>query len=71
VVRQRAASVQIQQTRRRGGNQAKDTKDDLENAMDDLNRTTNRLRRKFDPTSNYLETKVQMEQVMDSARRVN
>ena len=52
-------------------NQAKQTKDDLENAMDDLNRTTNRLRRKFDPTSNYLETKVQMEQVMDSARRVN
>jgi hypothetical protein len=53
------------------GNQAKQTKDDLENAMDDLNRTTNRLRRKFDPTSNYLETKAQMEQVMDSARRVN
>ena len=39
--------------------------------MDDLNRTTNRLRRKFDPTSNYLETKAQMEQVMDSGRRVN
>jgi len=53
------------------GNQAKQTKDDLENAMDDLNRSTNRIRRKFDPTSNYLETKVQMEQVMDSARRVN
>jgi len=50
---------------------AKQTKDDLEDAMDDLNRSTNRLRRKFDPTSNYLETKVQMEQVMDSARRVN
>ena len=53
------------------GNQARQTKDDLEDAMDDLNRTTNRLRRKFDPTSNYLETKAQMEQVMDSARRVN
>ncbi len=52
-------------------NQAKQTKDDLESAMDDLNRTTNRLRRKFDPTSNYLETKAQMQQVMDSARRVN
>jgi predicted RNase H-like nuclease (RuvC/YqgF family) len=52
-------------------NQAKQTKDDLEDAMDDLNRTTNRLRRKFDPTSNYLETKAQMEQVMESARRVN
>lgn len=53
------------------GNQARQTKDDLEDAMDDLNRSTNRLRRKFDPTSNYLETKAQMEQVMDSARRVN
>ena len=52
-------------------NQAKQTKDDLEDAMDDLDRSTNRLRRKFDPTSNYLETKAQMEQVMDSARRVN
>src|SRR5690348_8384092 len=51
--------------------QANQSKDDLQNAMDDLNRTTNRLRRKFDPTANYLETKVQMEQVMDSARRVN
>ena len=39
--------------------------------MDDLNQSTNRLRRKFDSTSNYLETKVQMEQVMDSAREVN
>ncbi len=38
------------------GNQAKQTKDDLENAMDDLDRTTSRLRRKFDSTSNYVET---------------
>ena len=52
-------------------NQAGQSKDDLQNAMDDLNRTTNRLRRKFDETANYLETKVQMEQVMDSARKVN
>jgi hypothetical protein len=52
-------------------NQASQSKDELQNAMDDLNRTTNRLRRKFDATANYLETKVQMEQVMDSARRVN
>jgi ABC-type transporter Mla subunit MlaD len=65
--RQRSNSANTQAQ----GNQAKQTKDDLENAMDDLDRTTNRLRRKFDATSNYLETKVQMEQVMDSARRVN
>ena len=50
---------------------AKQTKDDLDDALGDLNRSTNRLRRKFDPTSNYMETRVQMEQVMDDARRVN
>jgi len=65
--RQRSDSTNTQAR----GDQAKQTKDDLENAMDDLNRTTNRLRRKFDPTANYLETKAQMEQVMDSGRRVN
>jgi hypothetical protein len=65
--RQRSDSTNTQAR----GDQAKQTKDDLENAMDDLNRTTNRLRRKFDPSANYLETKAQMEQVMDSGRRVN
>lgn len=65
--RQRGDSTNAQNRR----NQAKQTGDDLDDAMDDLDRSTNRLRRKFDPTSNYLETKVQMEQVMDSARRVN
>ena len=47
------------------------TKDELDDALGDLNRSTNRLRRKFDPTSNYMETRVQMDQVMDDARRVN
>jgi len=65
--RQRSSSANTEAR----GNQAKQSKDDLEDAMDDLNRSTNRLRRKFDATSNYLETKSQMEQVMDSARRVN
>jgi hypothetical protein len=51
--------------------QARRTKDELDDAMGDLNRSTNRLRRKFDPTSKYMETRVQMEQVMDDARRVN
>jgi len=80
--RSRAQSAQNSgtTTRRRQANpsnaqsrqdQAKQTKDELEDALDDLNRSTNRLRRKFDPTSNYMETRAQMEQVMDSARRVN
>ena len=50
---------------------AKQTKDELDDALGDLNGSTNRLRRKFDPTSNYMETRVQMERVMDDARRVN
>ena len=67
--------------RRRGGagsstsdarrDQATNTKDDLDDALSDLNRSTNRLRRKFDPTDKWMETRVQMEHVMDSARRVN
>ena len=51
--------------------QANRTKDELDNALDDLNGATNRLRRRFSPTSNYMETKSQMEDVMESARRVN
>ena len=66
--RRRQANPSNAQSRQ---DQANQTKDDLEDALDDLNRSTNRLRRKFDPTSNYMETRVQMEQVMDSARRVN
>jgi hypothetical protein len=51
--------------------QARRTKDQLDEALDDLNGATNRLRRRFSPTSNYMETKSQMEDVMESARRVN
>lgn len=39
---------------------ARQTKDELDDALDDLNGSTNRLRRKFDPSSNYMETRVQM-----------
>lgn len=50
---------------------ARQTKDELDDALDDLNGSTNRLRRKFNPSSNYMETRVQMERVMDDARKVN
>jgi hypothetical protein len=46
-------------------------KDDLDNALGDLNRSTNRLRRKFDATDAWMETKVQVDQVMDDARKIN
>jgi hypothetical protein len=73
-----ASSPQAQSRRSRRGTptetrkaNAQATKDDLENALDDLNRSTNRLRRKFDATDAWMQTKVQVEQVMDDARRIN
>jgi hypothetical protein len=46
-------------------------KDELDSALSDLNQSTNRLRRKFDPTDKWLETKPQVERVMDDARKIN
>jgi uncharacterized protein YukE len=51
--------------------QAKRTKDELDDAMGDLNSSTNRLRRKFNGASNYMDTRSNMEKVMEDARRVN
>jgi hypothetical protein len=46
-------------------------KDDLDDALGDLNRSTNRLRRKFDPTDKWQETRLQVENVLDDARKIN
>ena len=43
--------------------------DELDDALGDLNRSTNRLRRKFDPTDRWMETRAQVENVLDDARR--
>ena len=50
---------------------AKDKADDLDNALGDLNRSTNRLRRKFDPLDTWMETRPQVENVLDDARKIN
>jgi hypothetical protein len=50
---------------------ANDKKDELDSALSDLNRSTNRLRRKFDPTDKWMETRPQVESVMEDARRIN
>ncbi len=50
---------------------ASDKKDALDDALGDLNRSTNRLRRKFDPTDKWMETKGQVEKVVDDARKIN
>ena len=75
----RAENTQNSARTRRGGRTAsesqketaRDKKDDLEDALDDLNRSTNRLRRKFDPTDKWLETRPQVERVLDDGRRIN
>ena len=46
-------------------------KDKLEDALGDLNRSTNRLRRKFDPTDNWMETKAEVQRVVDDGRTIN
>jgi hypothetical protein len=74
-----AQTAQASGRTRRGGNTpneaqkqaAQQTKDDLNDALSDLNRSTNRLRRKFDPLDAWIETKAQMQQVMDDGRKIN
>jgi hypothetical protein len=46
-------------------------KDALDDALGDLNRSTNRLRRKFDATDTWMETKAQVEKVLDDGRTIN
>jgi len=50
---------------------AGEKKDELDDALGDLNRSTNRLRRKFDPTDKWMETRPQVENVLDDARKIN
>jgi hypothetical protein len=74
-----AQTAQANGKTRRSGRTATDTQkqtakqgnDDLNDALSDLNKSTNRLRRKFDPTDKWIETKAQVEQVMDDGRRIN
>jgi hypothetical protein len=51
--------------------QATRTKDELDDALEELNRSTNRLRRKFDATDKWMETKVEVERVVDDGRKIN
>jgi TolA-binding protein len=50
---------------------ARDKKDELDDALSDLNGSTNRLRRKFDPNDKWMETRPQVENVLDDARKIN
>jgi hypothetical protein len=46
-------------------------KDKLDDALGDLNRSTNRLRRKFDTTDKWMETKSEVQKVVDDGRAIN
>jgi len=50
---------------------AETKKDALDEAMGDLNRSTNRLRRKFDATDTWMETKSEVQSVIDDGRKIN
>ena len=71
-----APQAQTRQGRRRTATESQKAtatarKDELDDALGDLNRSTNRLRRKFDPTDKWQETRVQVERVLDDGRRIN
>jgi len=46
-------------------------KDELDDALGSLNRSTNRLRRKFDATDAWIETKSEVENMMEDGRKIN
>jgi len=69
-------SSQKQRTRRNAPSDSQKAtaaakKDDLHNALDDLNQSTNRLRRKFDATDTWMTTKAQVQKVVDDGRKIN
>ena len=69
-----AAAASGRRSRQATSNQkAKATtkKDALDDALGDLNRSTNRLRRQFDATDTWMETKGRVENVLDDARKIN
>src|SRR5215831_4125318 len=46
-------------------------KDELDDALGALNRSTNRLRRKFDATDTWMQTKSEVQHVVDDGRKIN
>jgi hypothetical protein len=52
-------------------NTARTKKDALDDSLGDLNKSTNKLRRKFDATDTWMTTKGEVQKVVDDARVVN
>jgi hypothetical protein len=73
-----ASSAAASSSRRKGQGatesqkaRANNKKDALDDALGDLNQSTNRLRRKFDATDKWIETKVEVERVVEDGRKIN
>jgi hypothetical protein len=56
------------ETQKANASAKKDKRDD---ALGDLNRSTNRLRRKFDPIDTWMQTKGEVQRVVDDGRTIN
>ena len=74
--RDKAGTAQASGRGRRGASEdqkgnASAKKDKLDEALGDLNRSTNRLRRKFDPIDTWMETKAEVQRVVDDGRTIN
>ena len=80
--RDRASSLEGQDRRKRRQesigtptesqiDRARAGKDDLEEAVEDLEKATDRLRRRFKRVSNYMDTRNQVENVLDQGREIN
>jgi hypothetical protein len=74
--RSAASSSQAQSRRKRTASDSQKAsasakKDELDDALGDLDRSTNRLRRKFDPTDKWQQTRPQVERMLDDGRRIN
>jgi len=80
--RSRASSPQAQEGRRRRSEsagepteaqkaQVQSGKDDIEGSVEDLEKATDRLNRRFKRAQNYLDTKAQVEKVVEEGRKIN
>ena len=70
------AAKGTERTRGRGNSEekkevAREKGDELDDALGDLNGSTNRLRRRFDATDKWMETRSEVERVLDDARKIN
>ena len=79
--RERSSSPPTQSRRGRRGStsstntdarkeRARENKDELEDGVNDLEKATDRLRRRFKRSDKYMETKLQVERVVDEGKKV-